>query len=172
MTDADVSNSLVVDALIGAVAGAAAVWVMDRVDWYNFRHEDPAASTRTKAVRPGGMDPAHVIADKAAQALSYDLQPKDNNAAGKAVHYSIGVLPAAIYGALRRRVPALTTGRGALFGTGLFLLQDEGLNAVAGLSAKPQEYPWQAHARGFVAHMVYGLALDTGLRLADRLRGR
>lgn len=163
-------NSMLADALIGAAAGAAAVWVMDRVDWFNFLHEDPQARRRTQAVRPGGMDPAHVGANAAAEAMGYDLEPKDYNAAGLAVHYSLGIMPGALYGALRHKVPGLDAGRGTLFGVGLFIMQDEGLNAITGLSAKPWEYPWQAHARGLVAHIVYGLALDAALNIADGLR--
>ncbi|WP_206435995.1 DUF1440 domain-containing protein [Altericroceibacterium xinjiangense] len=172
MNSANDESNVVVDALIGAAAGAAAVWVMGRVDWFNFKHEDPEARRRTQAVRPGGMDPAHVLADKAASALGKDLEPKEMSAAALSIHYSLGVLPGAIYGALRAQTPELTAGRGTLFGLGLFLLQDEGLNAVTGLSAKPQDYPWQAHARGFVAHAVYGLVLDSALRLTDGLRGK
>lgn len=164
-------RSLLADALAGAAAGAAAVWVMDRVDWFNFEHEDPRARRRTQAVRPGGMDPAHVAADAAARAAGYRLDPRDNNAPGKAIHYSIGIVPGALYGVLRHHVPGLDAGHGSLFGIGLFLLQDEGLNAIIGLSAKPNEYPWQAHARGLAAHAVYGLVLDTTLNFADGLGG-
>lgn len=164
------SGGMLADAIIGAAAGAAAVWAMDRVDWFNFRHEDPEARRRTQAVRPGGMDPAHVAADAAARTAGYQLRPKDNNAPGKAIHYSLGIMPGALYGVLRHDVPGLDAGRGSLFGIGLFLMQDEGLNAIAGLSAKPTDYPWQAHARGLAAHVVYGLVLDAALNLADRLR--
>lgn len=31
------------------------------------------------------------------------------------------------------------------------------------LAADPRRYPWQAHARGLVAHLVYGLVTDTAL---------
>ena len=172
MDSGNSGGSLVVDALVGAVAGAAAVWVMDRVDWFNFRHEDPRARAQTRAVRPGGMAPAHVLANRIGKAVGHEAQPKEDNAFGKSVHYSIGIVPGALYGALRHRYPALATGRGTLFGLSLFLLQDEGLNAVTGLSAKPQDYPWQAHARGFVAHATYGLVLETVLSLADSLRSR
>lgn len=170
MNDGNDGTSLVVDALIGAAAGAAAVWVMDRVDWFNFKHEDPRARSRTQAVRPGGMDPAHVAANKIGEALGHSPEPKDDNAAGLAIHYSLGVVPGALYGVLRERVPGLDAGHGTLFGLGLFFMQDEGLNAIAGLSANPQEYPWQAHARGFIGHAVYGLVLDSALRLVDGLR--
>lgn len=161
------ASGIIAKALIGAAAGAVAVWVMDRVDWFNFEHEDERARKRTQTVRPGGMDPAHT----AANALGYDFEPKEYNAAGLASHYSLGIVPGALYGVLRNRVPGLNAGRGTVFGLGLFFMQDEGLNALAGLSAKPTEYPWQAHARGFVAHAVYGLVLDTALKIADGLRG-
>lgn len=164
-------NSMLADALIGAAAGAAAVWIMDRVDWFNFKHEDPEARRRTMAVRPEGAAPAQVAADRTARTLGYELEPKGNNAAGKAIHYSLGIMPGALYGALRHTVPGLDAGRGTLFGLGLFLMQDEGLNAISGLSAKPQDYPWQAHARGFIAHAVYGLALDSVLKLIGSPRG-
>lgn len=164
----DHGSNMLVDALIGAVAGAAAVWVMDRVDWFNFRHENPQARRKTQAVRPGGAAPARVAARKAARAVGHDFDARGEGAASKAIHYSLGIVPGALYGAFRHKVPPLDMGRGSLFGTALFLLQDEGLNAVAGLSAKPREYPWQAHARGIAAHLVYGVVLDSVLRLADR----
>lgn len=165
-------SSMLADALIGAAAGAAAVWVMDRVDWFNFLHEDPEARRRTQAVRPGGMDPGHVAVNAVAEATGHDLEPKDYNAAGLAAHYSFGTLPGALYGMLRHKVPGLDAGRGTVFGLGLFLVHDEGLNTLTGLSAKPSEYPWQAHARGLAAHAVYGLVLDTVLDVADGMRGR
>lgn len=165
----DDGNNMLADALIGAAAGAAAVWMLDRVDWFSFEHEDPEARRRTQSVRPSGMDPAHVAANTAAQALGYEPEPKDYNAAGLATHYSLGVMPGALYGVLRHKAPWLGAGRGSLFGLALFLMQDEGLNAITGLSAKPIEYPWQAHARGLVAHIVYGLVLDMAMEIADGL---
>jgi len=32
------------------------------------------------------------------------------------------------------------------------------------LSGNPQDYPWQAHVRGLVAHVVYGVVTDTMVR--------
>jgi hypothetical protein len=160
------------DMLLGAVAGAVGVWVMDRVDWFLSDHEDPEARRRTRAVRPGGMDPAHVVANRAVQALGAELSPPQPHPAGIAVHYAIGIGPAAFYGALRDRVPAVGTGRGLLYGLGLFLVQDELLNAAGGFSAGPRAYPWQAHARGLVAHLVYGAVTDAVLDLLHRGRSQ
>ena len=91
---------------------------------------------------------------------------------GVATHYSIGIAPGALYGVLRHKLPGLDAGHGTLFGLGLFLLQDEGVNAITGLSAKPSDYPWQAHARGLLAHAVYGFVLERAIDIADGLRQR
>lgn len=43
--------------LKGAVAGAARVWLMDRVGWFLYRREDPAAVQREQAARVEGKNP-------------------------------------------------------------------------------------------------------------------
>src|SRR3954467_14173544 len=55
---------VVLDLLAGALAGAAAVWVMDRVDWFNYRRglDDERTRRQTRRARPRGMDPAHALA--------------------------------------------------------------------------------------------------------------
>jgi hypothetical protein len=155
-------SDIILDALAGAIAGAAAVWVMDRVDWFNYRRalENPRTRRRTQQARPRGMDPAHVVAAETADKAGAVLTPRQLDMAGLAVHYGLGIVPGALYGALRGRVDYLDAGRGGLFGLGLFLVQDEGINTAAGLSGRPQAYPWTAHARGLVAHLVYGLVTD------------
>ena len=164
-TRSNENDGALAGALKGAVAGAIGVWVMDQVDWYMYDHEDPEARRRTQEVRPGGLDPAHVLANRVAGAFGKELSPRQPHPAGIAVHYLLGIGPGALYGALQDRVPALGLGRGALFGLGLFLVQDELANAATGLSARPRQYPWQAHARGLIAHVVYGVVTDTLLRL-------
>ena len=53
------STDIVLDVLAGAVAGAAAVWVMDRVDWFNYWRGLDSRRTRqqTRQVRPRGSAP-------------------------------------------------------------------------------------------------------------------
>lgn len=162
------------NALKGVIAGAIGVWVMDRLDWFMFRHEDQQARRRTEQVRPGGMDPAHAAVNKLAHALGAEVHPKKANPVGLALHYAIGIAPAAAYGVFRNRLPPSPQGQdylyGAGFGLGLFLVQDEGLNQVMGISAKQQDYPWQAHARGLIAHLTLGLVTDAVLNLLNAPR--
>ena len=149
--------------LKGAVAGAVATFVMDRVDWRLYDLEPEASRRRTWAVRPEHKDPAHVIASRASEALGTGPIPQ-HHPAGLAVHYAIGIAPAAIYGALRERVPGVGAGRGLGYGLAMFVLEDEVANPAAGFAAPPQKYPWQPHVRGLVSHLVYGFVTDLVLR--------
>jgi hypothetical protein len=118
--------------LKAALAGAVAVWVMDRFDWFAFDHEDPQARRLTEAVRPGGMDPAHAFAAKAAAAVGTTLgpAPRHQHPASLAVHYAVPIGLAVLYRALKARVPAIGAGRGALYGSATFFLLDEVINPI------------------------------------------
>ena len=160
----------------GAIAGAVGVWVMDRLDWFMFENVDPAARRRTEQVRPGGLDPAHVAAHKLASALGTELSPEQAEPAGMAIHYAMRIGPGAIYGAFREHLPVTRSGQDALYGMGvglgLFLVQDEALNQATGLSARQKDYPWQAHARGLLAHLTLGLVTNAVLNLLNAPRPR
>lgn len=160
-------ESVAGDILVGAFAGVIGVWAMDQVDWYIYDREDPQARERTQSIRPHGMDPAHNIVGAFAEMVGMD-RPEQPNPAGVAVHYALGIGPGALYGAYRDRVPGLGAGRGLLYGFGLFVAQDEIINAATGFSADLRKYPWQAHARGLIAHLVLGVVTDT---VFDLLKG-
>lgn len=149
-----------------ATAGTAAVWVMDRFDWFAFEHEDRQARQRTEAVRPGGMDPAHALAAKAATTAGTDLKlaPAHQHPAGLAVHYLVPILLTGLYELLRRRFPAAGFGGGALYGASTFLVIDEIFSPSLGLAASPARYPWQRHVRELSAHVVYGVTMHAFMR--------
>lgn len=164
-TDGDVLTDMVK----GAIAGAVGVWALDKVAWYMWNRENPEALQQEREARPGGLDPAHVMANRAAEALGKELTPRQPHPAGIAVHYGLGIMPGAAYGALRKRVGGVGAAGGLLYGLSLFLLQDEGLNPILGTSGKPTDYPWQAHMRGLVGHLVLGVATHTTLELLDQV---
>ena len=155
------------DMLRGAAAGVIATWVLDRADWFMHDHESEASRNRTWAVRPEHKDPAHVLASRASVALGGAPIPQ-GHVAGLAVHYAIGIAPAMLYGVMREPVPAVTAGRGLVFGLAVALVEDEIANPALGFAAAPQRYPWQAHARSLVAHVVYGLVVEAVLRGFNR----
>jgi uncharacterized membrane protein YagU involved in acid resistance len=164
------SGHALADLMIGAAAGVAAVWLMDRVDNFNFRHEAAAARQRTRAVRPDGLSPAQVMVEQIAGLAGRSPSRERIDRIGQGAHYAIGAAPAMLYSLLGARHPMITRGRGAVFGLAMFALQDELMNPLMGWSAKPTAYPWQAHARGLVGHLVYGLAVDAAVRAMKRRR--
>ena len=168
----DESQGGLTAALVGAAAGVVGTMVLDAVDWFLWDHEDPAARQRTTAVRPRGEPPADVLVGRVEDALGAEVSPETHGRLGVATHYAIGIGPAVLYGLFRDRLPVDGVPRGALYGAALWLMQDEVLNTVTGLGAKPQDYPWQAHARGLVAHVAYGIATELAMEAAERIRRR
>jgi hypothetical protein len=154
-------------ALVGAAAGAVGVAVLDRVDWFLWNRQDPAAKRRTEQVRPGGEPPADALVSRIEKLAGADVGEDTHRKLGVATHYAIGIAPAIAFALFRDKLPGRGVPRGLLFGLGLFLTQDEVLNTVTGLGAKPQDYPWQDHARGLAAHLAYGVATEFALRAAE-----
>lgn len=167
--DGSGDRDLITDVVKGAVAGAVGVWALDKVTWWLWDRENPVLLQQEQAARPEGLDPAHVMANRAAEAVGARLSPRQPHRAGIAVHYGLGIVPGAAYGALRNRVGGVGAAGGLLYGLGLFLVQDEGLNPILGTSGGPTEYPWQAHARGLVGHLVLGAVTHATLNVLDQV---
>ena len=159
------------DLLHGALAGVAGTWALDRVDWFLYRREPITSRLQTWMVRPGGEDPGHVLARRIEAATGAELDQRQHHIAGQTVHYLGGVLPAALYGALRARLPALGAGRGTAYGLAGFVGDLVG-SPAAGLAASPRRYPWRVHARSLAAHLVYGIVTEAVWRALDSRAGR
>ncbi len=166
----DQQRNVAVDMVFGAIAGAAGVWVMDRVGWLMFDREDPAALAQEQRARPGGRDVAHAMVAKVGDVTGLEVPREQPNAAGLAVHYGLGMVPGALYAVARREVPAVRAGNGALYGFALFAVNDEAAAPLLGVASRPTAYPWQAHVRGAVAHAVLGVVTESVLKLFDRAR--
>jgi hypothetical protein len=156
------------EALKGAVAGAIGTVAMDMVTWPMYRREDERAYRREKQAQVGGKWVAHVAAEKLARKLGAQPGPQGLYAAGKAIHFLLGIGPGMTYALLRRRHPKIAAGGGLLFGLTVFLLNDELMAPAAGLASGPRRYPWQAHARGLLGHLMFGLATEQALYLLSK----
>ena len=159
-------------ATVGALAGTAAVWAMDRVGWWMYRREDPRALRRELTARPQGLDSAHLFARKLGRLVGRDPGRRQPNAAGLTVHYALGALPGAAYAVAWQRYPTVRRGAGLPYGLALFAFNDEIAAPLLGLARGPRHYPWQAHARGLVAHVVLGVVTDRLVALDARARRR
>lgn len=163
-------SSVIGRLLKGAVAGAVGVMALDFVTELMTSAEDEETLEREAQARPDAMDPAHVVANRAADALGYRLEPRQPHPAGIATHFAFGVLPASLYG-LSHRSRNVNLGAGLLLGLGM-MVQDEGLNYALGLSGRPEEYPREAHARGVVGHLAFGTATECTLAAMNAVEAR
>lgn len=155
-------------ALRGAIAGAAATWIMGRVTSHLYAKEEASARRREDMVR-GGRTSYETAAQKAAETAGLRLSPRSRRTAGRAVHWALGIGAGALYGLLRARFPAVDRLQGLAFGTAFWLLVDEVITPAAGLTPGPLAFPWQTHARGLTGHLAYGLAAETTLDALDRV---
>jgi hypothetical protein len=154
------------DLVRGALAGAAATWVMGQATTYLYEHESKQARTAEDEAR-GNRTAYAVAAEKAAGAVGVALSDKQRQKAGLAIHWALGAGAGAVYGALRGRLPGADAGAGLVFGTAFWLAIDEGANYALRLTPGPAAFPWQTHARGLAGHLVFGVTADTALRLLD-----
>ncbi len=156
-------NSLLGDALRGAVAGGIATWLMDLATTGLVQAESPEDAKREAAARPNGRSSVANLLSRVEEQTGLQLDDDARSMASQGIHYGLGVVPGALYGALRRRVPLLGAGRGLLYGMLLFLGNDEVMNTELGLAGPYSAYPAATHLRGLVGHAVLGVATDTGL---------
>jgi hypothetical protein len=158
-------DSILGGLVLGAIAGAAGVWALNEVDKYLIARESTATRAATIEASPDGLDPAHALADRATRAVGAELAHPEANTVGLAMKYALGIIPGALFGALRDRLGWLTAGRGFAYGVTTWAIEDEWLPSQTGLAGPAFKYPWQAHGRGFIAHVAYGLTLDAALRV-------
>ena len=157
------------NAVKGAIAGAAGVWLMDLVSTAMYEQEPEATKKQEEAARIEGKDPASVAATRLAHAAGINPTPEQEGTAATVIHYALGVVPGALYGVLRPKLGDSRAACGLAYGLALFLLNDEALGPALGLANAPTAYPWQAHARGLTAHLVLGVATDALLNALDRV---
>jgi hypothetical protein len=162
------SDGLMTDIAKGAVAGAVATWVMGQATSYMYEHEGDEAREREDEARQGTT--AYVAAaEKGADLVGRELTEERAARLGSALHWGLGIGAGAVYGALRKRIPATDSGNGLLYGTAFWAVVDEGANVALGLTPGPAAFPWQTHARGLAGHLVFGLATESALRLLDQV---
>lgn len=156
------------DVLKGAIAGAAATWIMNQATTVMYERESEEARDRENQAR-GGMTAYARASQRIAHAAGVQLTDSQSSAAGTVLHWSTGIGAAIAYAAARRRWPAVARAGGLPFGVGFFLAIDEGLNTALGITPPPGAFPWQAHARGAAGHVVFGLVTHGLLAAMDRL---
>ena len=150
----------------GALAGAAASWVMERFQEQWLLREGNAGVTPGNMGALGAEPATMKAADAVAQAVTGAPVPdRQRELAGEAMHYATGAGVGGVYGVLAEIVPGASFGLGAAYGAAVALGVDETLVPALGLSKPAKKVPPSEHAYNLASHLVYGLALEAARRI-------
>lgn len=152
--------------IVGALAGVAASWVMERFQEQWLLHEGNAGETPGNMGSLGAEPATMKAADAVAESLTGSPVPdQQREVAGEAMHYATGAGVGAVYGLLAELAPGPTFGLGAGYGVAIALGVDEALLPALGLARPARQVPPSQHAYNLASHAVYGLALEGARRI-------
>jgi hypothetical protein len=152
-------------ALAGAIAGLIGAYAMER---FQALWTETAKSSRPKVTAGAAKDEPTTVkaAERVAETVLHTELPEEvKPAAAEVVHYGMGMLSGAIYGAVAEVLPIARTGNGLIFGVVLWWLADNTAVPAIGLSKKPSAYPPSTHAYALSSHLVYGFVTETVRRI-------
>jgi putative membrane protein len=84
------------------------------------------------------------------------------------VHYAFSGTVGACYAVMADRLPMIRAGHGTAYGTAVWIVADEMVMPLLGLSLGPRQLPVGVHVYALAGHWVYGLTLDSAVRSCIR----
>jgi len=152
----------------GAIGGLVASFVMEEFQalWFKVSESLPEQSQRGEEQEPATVKAAEAIAENI---FAHELAESEKEIAGEAVHYAVGAISGAVYGAMSELMPSVTIGVGLPFGAAVWLVVDEGAVPALGLSKPAKEYPLSTHAYALASHLVYGVTTDVVRRAVRKV---
>lgn len=147
----NLSNELAIGAFAGLIGGfalAGAAQVM-----YNLTSED---KKREEAdIEP--RDPFIVLADKLQNLTGVKLNERQKKVFEQSTVTTVALASGMAYAALARKSKLNWLAKGAIFGALFWAIEDEGMGTALGLFGDNTKYPLEAHIRGLVAHVAFGV---------------
>jgi hypothetical protein len=152
-------------ALAGAIAGLVGAYAMER---FQALWSETEKRARPKQTAGAAKDEPTTVkaAERIAEAVLHTELPDEvKPVAGEAIHYGMGMLSGAIYGAIAEVVPIARAGNGLVFGAVLWWVADNTAVPAIGLSKKPSAYPPSTHAYALSSHLAYGFVTEAVRRI-------
>ena len=174
-------QDVVKGAVAGLVGGLVASWTMNQFQaaWtkaaagfekpHGAQSMQPSEGSQAAASSPQQSEDQDDATVKAARAVSegvfgHKLKESEKKPAGAVVHYAFGSATGGLYGAAAEVAPEVTTGLGLPFGVAFWMVADEGVVPLLGLSKGSTEYPVSTHVYALASHLVYGLTTEVTRR--------
>jgi hypothetical protein len=134
--------------LIGGFALAGAAQIM-----YNLTSEQKKEEERKIEPR----NPFIVLADNLQNLTGIELNEQQKKVFEQCTATTVGVAAGVAYAALARTSNLNWLAKGTIFGTLFWAVEDEGMGTAMGLAGDNTKYPVEAHVRGLVAHVAFGV---------------
>lgn len=150
-TDNNLTKELAIGGFAGIIGGfalAGAAQIM-----YNLTSKQKKLEEENIEPR----DPFIVLADKLQKLAGVKVNDEQKKVFEQCVATTIGVGAGVAYAALARKWELDWLTKGAVFGTLFWLVEDEGMGTALGLFGDYTKYPLEAHVRGLVAHVAFGV---------------
>jgi hypothetical protein len=164
--------------IAGAIAGLFATWVLDRYQEGALsatrRAEQSSTAGSTFSRRQAEhIQSYHRVHRNAAQSLARlvgkRLDSKQEQMAGLSMHYAVGTLAGAVYGAASEWVPMVRSGYGTGFSSLLFLGGPEPLLPWLDRGRAQGKVAPDMKVSGLSSQLVFGAVLETTRRLLRRM---
>lgn len=149
-------KNIVKGIIAGAIGGMVAAFVMS--EFQNLTEKImPVEGKKSLQAEPANIKAAEAISEKV---FDYQLTKSEKAPAGEAVHYLVGGISGAIYGATAEMSGVTTIGAGLPFGSVVWSVADEVVAPALGLMKSPTQQPLSVQAQSLTSHWVYGLVTE------------
>ncbi len=149
-------KQLVAEIAAGLIGGYVGTKVMEPVEMKLYAMESAEARQQEDRVRPG--PPYDIAAHRTTEVLGLHLDEQQLKTVGTIFfHYGLGMGWGALTAVFQRRTKLTPLFAGAISGTVMWVVVDEGMTPAFGFSAPDSAYPLVTHLRAFVGHLVFGV---------------
>ena len=148
-------SSLMKDLLVGAASGVLGGAALLGMSATLYALAAPKDIEKEQAIEP--RDPFIVLAQNLQKATGKTMTEHGEQVFEQGVANSLGAAMGAAYALTARRWKLGWLAGGTVFGTLFWLIEDEGIGPALGLAGDNTKYPLEAHLRGLLAHVTFGI---------------
>ena len=142
--------------IAGAIGGLVASFVMTKYQELTQNFSTDTGDPKEKS-EPANVKAAALISENL---FDRKLSKSEKDTAGEVMHYLMGGISGAIYGATVEYSDLAKKGAGFPFGSAVWAIADDVVVPALGLSKMPTEYRLSTHAYALSSHWVYGLTSE------------